>query len=198
MPITNGTYQCNICDKPFQASSDDFYSCPCGESTIKPSDTHYTGYTYKEGTSAQPIEGETYYLPEEFITLSEKAQAIYDEIKRIQAETGYRYFLHEQHYRGKNDEKFLSGIHISVDECQSLYSSGTNTLKLSLNLHQSRYSTASTRIEERLEQFLNLMKQIEGKTLDLSKVGKLRQLAEELDMEEHSEQVHEYNYTFYL
>lgn len=176
MPITNGTYQCNICEQPFKASSDDFYSCPCGESIIKPSDT---GYSYKNGNRVRAIEGETYYLPEELVTLSEKEQAIYDEIKRIKAETGHKYYIHEFTFPGKNDETFLGKIIVNVDQYQSFYGSGTNTLQLTLNLQNNRYSSVSTNIEERLERFLTFMTQIEDKTLDLGKTGSMKQLAEE-------------------
>lgn len=198
MPISTGIYTCKSCNENFEAKSDTFYKCPCGASEIKPSDTSYSGYTYRNGNTVIVVSGETHYQQEEFVTLSEKAQEIYNEIKRIKSETEYKYYLHEFTEPGKNGERFLSSVSISTDKFQSSHSSGMNTLKLYLNFCKSKYSAVSQNIEERLERFLSLMNQIEDGTLDLSKTDKMSNLAEELGMHESQQQVQEYDYTFHV
>lgn len=198
MPISTGIYTCKSCNENFEAKSDAFYKCPCGASEIQPNDSSYSGYSYRNGNRVIVVSGETYYNQEEFIQFSETEQALYDEIKRIKSETGYKYYIHEFTEPGKNGERFLSSVTISTDKSQSTYSSGMNTLKLHLNLCKSKYSTVSQKIEERLERFLSLMKQIEDKTLDLSKTSKMSELAEELGLGESQQQVQEYDYTFHV
>jgi len=198
IPISTGIYTCKTCNENFEAKSDAFYSCSCGASEIKPEDTSYYSYYYRNGNGVVVVSGETHYHPDEFVHLNEKEQALYDEIKRIKSETGYKYYIHEFTEPGKNGEHFLSSVTISIDKSQSTYSSGVNTLKLSLNLCKSKYSTVSQDIEERLERFLSLMKQIEDETLDLSKTSKMSVLAEELGLGESQQQVQEYDYTFYV
>lgn len=198
MPISTGIYTCKTCNENFEAKSDSFYKCPCGASEIQPNDSSYSGYSYRNGNTVIVVSGETYYHQEEFVVLSEKEQEIYDEIKRIKSETGYKYYLHEFTESGRNGEQFLSRVKISTDKFQRSHSSGMNTLELNLNFCKSRYSTASQNIEERLERFLSLMKQIEDETLDLSKTSKMSELAEELGMRETQQQVQEYDYTFHV
>jgi hypothetical protein len=198
MPISTGIYTCKTCNENFEAKSDAFYSCPCGASEIQPNAIFNSGYTYRNGNTVIVVSAETHYNQDEFIHLSERAQELYDEIKRIKSETGYKYYMHEVTEPGENGEHFLSNVTISIDKSQSSYRSGMNTLKLYLNLCISNSSAVSQNIEERLERFLSLMTQIENGTLDLSKISRMSELAEELGMEESKQQVHEYDYTFHV
>lgn len=199
MPISEGVYQCLTCDDSFNAKSDGFYSCSCGASEIKPSDFHYTGYSYKNGNTVNVIEGKTYSLPEEFITLNERSQKLYDEIKQIKADTNYKYNIFEMFEDGFNEgDKYLKTISISTTDSHSRYSSGSNTLDLSINLHSSKDLNKVNEIEERLERFLDFMKRIESGQLDLSKISEMQKLADEFDLDEYKEQVEEYDYKYYV
>lgn len=197
MPISEGIYKCHSCHEKFNAKSDRFYSCSCGESEIKPHDSFYAGYSYQNGNRVEVIEGRTYYLPDEFEPLSEKGQSILNEIKLIADQSKNTYFVRESTEKGENGERFLSSIYINLDESQSLYSSGVNTLSLDLNLCRGNYAVSS-RIEERLARFLSFMKQMEDGSLDLSKTSQMTKLAEDHGLGESQQQVQEYNYTFHV
>lgn len=197
MPISIGTYTCKTCNENFEAKSDKYYACPCGASEIKPTDTFHSMYSYKHENTVEVVDGNTYYIPDEFIQLSEKAQTAYDEIKRIHAETGYKYMLHEYTVKGENGETFLKKVDVSINQTQQHSRSAYNALKLHLNLEKSRRADTQD-IEKRLELYLSFMKQIEDETLDISQTFKMSELSEELGLDQSREQVDEYDYTFYV
>mgnify|MGYP005830806449 CR=1 FL=1 len=197
MPKAVAIYRCNLCKKPFEGKSDRFYTCPCGKTEIKLHDWTHRGYTYKNDYTADLIEGKSYYLPEEFVTLSDKAQATLDEIKRIEAESkqsGYIH-VHEMTEKGESGERYLSNINLEVFRDQSRYQSGINRLALRLNLNRKE-GMFNHDIEERLERFLSYLKQIEDGSLNLSGTADMRKIAENTDMYETKEQVLQYDYTW--
>lgn len=194
MPVTEGKYQCKICDDIFEAKSGSYSKCKCGESEVEPT---YWGYSYKNQKQVNVIEQNSYHLEDEYVKLPEDIQEIYDEIKKIKDANGYKYFLYERTDDGKNGEKYLSNINISYDQSVSTYSSERNSISLSLSLRKDRYKSDEI-TKERLQQFLKLMKEIESEKIDLSNRVKLYELAEEQGIDYQEESTGETNLTLYF
>lgn len=194
MPVTEGKYQCRICDDIFEAKSGKFTKCKCGQSEIEPSNF---GYSYRNGNRVNEIEQNTYYLEDEFVKLPEDILAIYNEIKQIKEDTGYKYSLMEMTDKGKNGEKYLSNIIISYDDRVHSYSSELNTIKFSMSLKKNEYK-GDENTRNRLQRLLEMMKKIESNELDISQRSKMIELAEEERIDYREEPTGETNYTFYL
>ncbi|MCY8934402.1 hypothetical protein MOE21_17615 [Bacillus atrophaeus] len=194
MPVTEGMYQCKLCEDVFEAKSGEFSKCKCGESEIEPS---YFGYTYRNGNKVKTIETKRYYLEDEFVTFPEDIQEIYDEIKRIKNVNGYKYFLFELNEKGQHGEKFISKINLSYEQSVSNYTSEFNRIELSLSLHKNEYR-GDQNARKRLQRFLNMMKAIDSNELDVSKRDKLLEVAEKEKIHYIEEPTGETNYTFYF
>jgi len=194
MPVHEGKYRCLKCDDVFEARNGNYTKCKCGESEIEPS---WCGYSYRNGNRVECIDSKTYYLEDEFIKLSDEPQAIYDEIKKIKEETGYKYHIFEMHETGVNGERYLSNINLEYDVSLSTYTSERNTLKLSIGLERRDYFGEGN-IESRLKRFLDYMKQIESEELDFSKRKNAKDLADKDNLDWDREPTGEYNYTFYV
>lgn len=194
MPVTEGKYQCRLCDDIFEAKSDDFYKCKCGKSEIKPSEY---SYTYKNGNRINEIKSITYYLEEEFIKLPDDIQRIYDEIKSIKQATGYKYYLYEMTRNGKNKEKYIMQISISHKVGINRWNSEQNEISLTLNLRKGEYQGDEI-TRNRLKRFLDMMKKIESGEFDISKRSELIEMAENEGIYYSKESTDEYNYTFHI
>lgn len=196
MPITEGNYKCKLCGDEFFATSEysQFTKCQCGESEIQPS---WIGYSYKNGNKVDTIDQKTYYLKNEFVEMNDELKSIYDKIKKIKGDTGYKYFLHEFYEKGKNDEKYLCRIDISIQESVSLYSSETNRVSLIVNLKKEDYQ-GDDRTKERMLKFLKFMESVENNEMDVSKRSRLLKFSEDQDIYWSREQLEEYDYSFYF
>lgn len=194
MPVAEGKYQCKICDDIFEAKSGEFSKCACGKSEVEPT---YWGYSYRNQNQVNVIEQNNYHLEEEFVKLPDDIQKIYDEIKQIKEANGYKYFLHEITDKGKNGEKYLSKIHITHDQYVGNYSHERNSIELNIYLDKNDYKGDEI-TRERLQRFLDFMKDIESGKMDLSNRGKMIKLAEENDIYHSEEPTGDTNVTFYL
>lgn len=194
MPITEGKYQCKLCDDIFEARSGEFTKCKCGESEIKPKQF---SYTYKNGNTVKEIEHKSYYLEEEFVKLPKDIQDIYDEIKQIKEANGHKYYLYEMTEKGKFGERFLYQINLSYNEFISQYSSEKNEVSLTISLEKTEYK-GDERVKERLQRFLNLMKGIESGEINVGKRTEMIKLADTENLDYYEEPTGETNYTFYF
>lgn len=194
MPITEGKYQCKICEDIFEAKSGSFTKCKCGQSEIEP---RYFGYSYKNGNEVIRIEEKSYHIEEEFVKLPEDIQKIYNEIKQIKDANGFKYFLHEMTDTGKDGERYLSKIHITHDEWIGNHSHERNSIELNVNLTKKDYQ-GDEKTRSRLQRFLNFMKAIESGELDLSKRKKMVELAEDEGIYYTEEPTGDTNVTFYI
>lgn len=194
MPVTEGKYQCKLCDDVFEAKSDGFTKCKCEKSEIKPGQF---SYTYKNGNKVNIIEQHTYYLENEFVKLPDDIQEILDEIKKIKTATGYKYYLHEMTDKGKNGERYLSQINLSYSEPVSDYSSEKNEIELTLYLDKKGYR-GDENARFRLQRFLNMMKKIESGELQISNRSEMVEIADKEDIGYRGESTGDMNYTFYL
>lgn len=198
MPVHEGTYKCLKCEDVFEAKggidNDSYTKCKCGESEIKPT---YFGYSYRNGNRVEEINRNTYYLEEEFIKLSDEAQAIYEEIKQIKKDTGYKYYMFEMHETGRNGEQYLSHISLEYNASVSRYTSEMNSLKLTITLKKRDYFNEGD-IASRLKRFLGYMKAIESEELDFSKRKIAFELAEKDDLDYREEPTGDVNYNFYV
>lgn len=194
MPVHEGTYKCLKCEDVFEAKSGSYTKCKCGESEIEP---NYFGYRYRNHNQVEVINSRTYHLEEEFLKLSDEAQAIYEEIKQIKKDTGYKYYLFEMHETGENGEQYLYNINIEYNASVSRYTSEMNSLKLTINLKKRDYFNDGD-IESRLKRFLGYMKAIESEELDFSKRKIAFELAEKDGLDYREEPTGDVNYDFYV
>lgn len=194
MPVIEGKFQCRICEDIFEAKSGTFTKCKCGESEIEPCSF---GYSYRKNNEVNSLERNEYYLEDEFVKLPEDINAIYNEIKKIKEDNGYKYYLHEYTRKGKNGEKFLDQISITYGEFVSTYSNERNEVSFNLRLSKDKYQGDEV-TKKRMNKFLNFMKSIENKDVDLTKRSKLYELAEKEDIDHHEEPTGETNVTFYF
>ncbi|UUV46543.1 hypothetical protein [Bacillus phage vB_BanS-Thrax3] len=195
MPVHKGTYKCLQCEDIFEAVNDGYTKCKCGESEIEPNSF---GYSYRNGNKVEVIDSETYYLEDDFIKLSDEAKAIYEEIKKIKKETGYKYYVFEMHEKGKDGEQYLYYISLEYNASVSRYTSETNSLKLTINLKKRDYFGEGDNIESRLKRFLGYMKAIESEELDFSKRADVFELAEKDGLDYREEPTGDVNYNFYV
>lgn len=200
MPTTIGTYQCRTCDAEFEAKSDSYYTCPCGASEIKPEGMKYT---FRNGNLVDTITKRTYYDPRELLTLSEKAAALYDEIKSIE-ENDRNIDCHTMDFHEYDSDKnpLLSTIYLTMSDFQSNGYLATNEIetRISLEVRGGIHADQNDRdkqmqsIEDRLTQFLGIMHKIKAGELRLGSVKQMQAL----DLEETAEQIKVYNHTFYI
>lgn len=200
MPTTIGTYRCRTCDAEFEAKSDSYYTCPCGSSEIKPKGI---GYSFTNGNRVDIIDSHTYYDPRELLTLSEKATALYDEIKSIE-ENDRNIDCHTMDFHEYDSDRnpLLSTIYLTMSDFQSNGYLATNEIDTRIPLEveggidadQNDRDKQMQSIEDRLTQFLGIMHKIKAGDLRLGSVKQMQAL----DLEETAEQIKVYNHTFYI
>lgn len=202
MPRSIGKYQCKTCNEIFTATSDRYTSCPCGASKIKPHETHYSGYSYEENT-VTVIDGRSYYLSEEFAKPSDKALELIQEIERRcherlrGVEDHVYYYAVRYHQPDENGNRsLLDNFEVHIEANQKECSVACNKLRIYVSFKQKSYQPFDMQeAENRLEQFLETLKNIQNNSLKLSHTKNLQTLSEENDLYLDKTQVDEYNYT---
>lgn len=198
MPITTSKFKCLECEDVFDVTSENFSKCKCGKTEVQ---AGRFSYSYKNGTRAELIESETYHFENEFYKLSEKAIAILEEIDKIKKETDYKYYIYKYYETGKNGEKFLESLNFEYSASDGdFYVGEHNAIKLSVKLKKDDYFSDSDQeeVEKKLGRFLNIMRESEAGTFNISDRSFLYDMAEKEDLETREEATGSTNFNLYI
>lgn len=191
MPITEAKFKCNICEDIFDATSDEYVSCKCGESTVKPS--QYST-DYKGKINFERLDCNTYYFVDDFLILKDGLKEKYSIIKDMSSKLGF--FVHEITEIGKSGEKFLSVISISKTESASKYSSEYNEVSFYYRLNKEYSNPSEINLNERFNIFIEFLYMVENGEILLKDRKRLLDYSDEKDIYWSREQVKEYDYNF--
>lgn len=197
MPITLGTYKCLHCEQEFDATSEEYRECGCGETSIKLYDKG-RGWMYEiNGGKADRVDESTYYSKDEFLPMTEKMKSLIEEIKEIHSRVSHFYrvlFYYESDIDGNT---YLSRLSVSYDRPVNDYSSEMNFLESLINF-TTEYSNSVEIVENRLDNLVKLMGLLSSGELNFSDRDKIFELTESLDIDYGREKIKGYNYTFYV
>lgn len=196
MPITIGTYKCLVCKGEFEATSEEFRECGCGESVIK-LDNEGMGFTYKDNRYVDEVSSVTYYSKDEFLPMTDKMNSLIEEIKEIHSRVPHFYLLSFTYQQDFDGNEYLDNLYLSYDKWIDRYNMERNILEVWI-LFTSGYRNTVEGVEAQLEKLAKLMSLISSGEVDFSDRKKLFELAEVLDLDYRKEKQEIYDYRFTL
>jgi len=195
MSVCEGVYKCNYCEDEFIVSDQRYTKCGCSKSEIQIS---RFGYSYISGSSVTKIEQKFYYTEDDFIKFTDAEQEIYNKIKEIKENNGYKYFLYEMFDVGKNNEKYLSNIIFDRSDYNVNNDAESNKIEMRLSLKKDDYKYSENRILEKLTKLLEVVELIEYDKDFLKTRKRLLEFQAENDLYYTEEPTGDTNITVYI
>ena len=191
MPVTEAKFKCKVCNDIFDATSNEYASCKCGESVVLPS--QYST-SYKGSANFERLEANTYYFEEDFFILKGNLKDKYNRI--VELSKSLNFHCWESTDKGKNGETYLSTISINRSESVSRYSSESNEVTLYFRLNKEYSNPSEKELNMRFDKFIEFLHMVKNGEIELKDRSKLLNVAEEKDVYWSREQIEEYDYSF--
>lgn len=186
---TLANFRCKLCNDIFSATSDDFTTCKCGETRVRP-ERYSTSYSGKmEFERLKDGQDLTYYSEDDFYIISTE---LYDEVKYLAKELDFH--IYESIEKSADGKEFLNSVNISNMVITD--SKRFNSLEFNEQFEKSPYwSRWGGSPEERMKAFKEILIKIKNNEISLKNTDVLKSID---TLAWDAKQVKEYDYEFYI
>lgn len=197
MPKTIANFQCKLCGDIFTATSDEFASCKCGMSEVKPSEIS-SEYKGEKGVNFERLRDgndHTYYNENDIYIMNNEILELYNQVKQLCTELDFS--IYESYKYDELGNEYLNYINFETFEFAQrnhrVNNEAGNTIKFKARLDKP-FNEDNFKV--RLLEFKNFLLKIKNKEVDISNREQL--VSDELDLEWDRRQLELYDYTFYF
>lgn len=188
MSRTIAQIECKKCGDVFEATSDDYASCKCGLSAVKP-DGFSASYKTDNGRGMnfKIVSNKTHYFESDFYIMKGEVLDSFNNIRKMCDELDFH--LYDDYEYGENGEKYLSYISYTKSETSNKYTNEDNIIEFTIRFkHMDDESFI-----KRLNGFKDFLTSLKNDTI---KISDRKELKDKYEYDKSN--LGHYDYTFYF